>query len=128
MTIDALVSLASLRNGINDQTGPGRAAKRTMHSAGRAFLRRLSADIGDLNAEVYSNRAGPAVSGEVTLTSGPLKIWISEAPWAGRGGAHLTYTRTDWHRSTTVSMREVAEEYSSFVEQFRTLRVCPTVV
>lgn len=48
------------------ESGPN-GAKKQFHSTGRAFLSALGKDLGFAEQKVYSNKAGIACSGEVTL-------------------------------------------------------------
>ncbi|WP_328276164.1 hypothetical protein [Sphingobium sp.] len=58
-------------------------AKRLFHSEGRSALRRLAEALGleDDSFDIRSNKAGPAVSGEVTLHGETLWVQLSLGPF-----------------------------------------------
>lgn len=127
--MDALTSLAHLRPGINDYTDEGYRAKRLLHSAGRSFLRRLASDLG-LQAgtfDIRSNRAGAAVSGEVTLHADSLYVQISEHCYGGRVGLSLLYRTCEGRQdytggpNHTLSLREVRDRYPQWVAGLKRL-------
>lgn len=126
--MDALTSLSRLRPGINSYTDAGHRQKTQMHSAGRAFLQRLARDLGLQTHErdIRSNRAGIAVSGEVTLHADRLYVQISES-CLGRGGATVLYRscegRRDYSGGTNHwrSMGEISRDYPRFVAECRRL-------
>lgn len=71
------------RRGVSYDEG----AKRVFHAEGRAAMRRLAEalQLADGSFEVRSNRAGPAVSGEVTLHADEVWVRLSLDVWgAGR--------------------------------------------
>jgi hypothetical protein len=90
--MDALNTLAHLSGGINAYTDRGHRAKRSMHSAGRAFLQRLARDLGLATSarDIRSNEAGIAVSGEVTLHTDRLYVQLSDS-FVGRAGVQVLY-------------------------------------
>ncbi|MAC57938.1 MAG: hypothetical protein CMH85_06615 [Novosphingobium sp.] len=58
-------------------------AKRLFHSEGRSAMRRLAEALGleDGSFDVRSNKAGPAVSGEITLHGETLWVQLSLGPF-----------------------------------------------
>lgn len=58
-------------------------AKRLFHSEGRAALRRLAEALGleEGSFDIRSNKAGPAVSGEITLHGETLWVQLSIGPF-----------------------------------------------
>jgi len=58
-------------------------AKRLFHSEGRSALRRLAEVLGleDGSFDIRSNKAGPAVSGEITLHADMLWVQLSLGPF-----------------------------------------------
>lgn len=68
------------------------ARKASFHRAGRLFLQRLADDIGLQQGtyETRSNKAGPAVSGEVTLHGETFYAWLQES-CVGPRGVSMTY-------------------------------------
>lgn len=127
--MDARTSLSRLRPGINSYTDAGHRQKTQRHSAGRAFLQRLARDLGLQTHErdIRSNRAGIAVSGEVTLHADRLYVQISEHCFGGRAGASVLYRackgRQDYSGGTnhTRSMGEISRDYARFVAECRRL-------
>jgi hypothetical protein len=99
--MNALDTLAGLGRGINAYSPAGHLKKSAMHSAGRAFLTRLAADLGLTLAQrdVRSNLGGMAVSGEVTLHADRIYVQLHEA-CVGNGGVRVMYRtcagRTDY--------------------------------
>lgn len=78
--------LAAMQD-INGYSDAGHVAKLTFHRDGATFLRALAKEIG-MPAGTYSvrsNKAGPAVSGEVTLHGETLYVQLSESCVGGRG-------------------------------------------
>lgn len=98
---DALKVPASLLRtsvSFNEYSDVGASAKDAMHRQGSTFLRKLAASLGleKGDFDVRSNRAGIAVSGEVTLHSDDIYIQMSES-CLGERGLSLLY-RTCSHR------------------------------
>jgi hypothetical protein len=126
--MDALLSLARLPAGINSYTDRGHRAKLVLHSAGRAFLQRLAADL-DLRADVRSNVGGMGVSGEVILDADGLYAWLQEPACGLRGSVVLTYryqpergSRAAWHgRNRTRDVGEVLRTYPQLVAELRSM-------
>jgi hypothetical protein len=120
--------LAMLPEGINGYTDRALTCKLSMHTSGRAFLKRLAADLQlPLSSfEIRSNKAGPAVSGEVTLHSESLYVQVLES-CVGKGGVSILYRscagRKDYCGGANhwTSMRKVAEGYPQFVDECRQL-------
>lgn len=83
--------LARLKN-INGYSVEANAAKETFHSEGRKFLKSLAKEIGmpEGSYEIRSNKAGMAVSGEVTLHGETLYVQLSESV-VGRPGVGILY-------------------------------------
>lgn len=83
--------LAGLRN-INGYTATADADKTTFHREGVKFLRELAKEIGmpDGTYAIRSNKAGPAVSGEVTLHGETLYVQLYES-CVGSGGVSILY-------------------------------------
>lgn len=77
--------------GINAYSEAGAVSKDYMHIEGKKFLRDLAKEVGIPAGtfDVRSNKAGMAVSGEVTLHSDRLYIQLSEASF--RPGLELLY-------------------------------------
>ena len=77
----ALKKLAALTKAINEYSDAGAKDKATLHNSGRSFLKALADDLG-LTKDQYtvrSNKAGIAVSGEVTLHADSLYVQLSES-------------------------------------------------
>jgi hypothetical protein len=114
--------------GINGYTDSALTRKLSMHVTGRAFLKTLAADL-QLPAssfEIRSNKAGPAVSGEVTLHSDTLYVQVYEPLTWGRGLSILyrsCTSRRDYCGGVNhwTSIRKVAESYPQFVDECRKL-------
>jgi hypothetical protein len=114
--------------GINGYTDQAYARKLSMHVTGRAFLKTLAADL-QLPAssfEIRSCKAGPAVSGEVTLHADNLYVQVYEPLTWGRGLAILyrsCASRRDYCGGVNhwTSIRKVAESYPQFVDECRKL-------
>ncbi len=79
-------ALASMQN-INGYSDEAHAQKLKFHRDATVWLRELAAAIGMPNGtySVRSNKAGPAVSGEVTLHGETLYVQLSESCVGGRG-------------------------------------------
>lgn len=120
-------TLAKMPAGINGYSLIGSNRKAKMHSAGRAFLRRLAADLGleKGSFDIRSNQGGIAVSGEVTLHGERIYVQLSEHCYGRRVGVSVLYRtcsgRKDYcgHLNHTTTMSEVAEDYENFVASLR---------
>jgi hypothetical protein len=116
--MDALNTLAHLTGGINAYTDRGHRAKRSMHSAGRAFLQRLARDLGLATSarDIRSNVTGIAVSGEVTLSDS----------FVGRAGVQVLY-RTCNGQNRYAYLKDLAkpDRYDWFVAELKRLSACP---
>lgn len=79
--IPSLKKLNALPVGIDGYSETGAAAKATLHSSGRAFLKHLAGDLGlkSTQYDIRSNKGGVAVSGEVTLHADHLYVQLSES-------------------------------------------------
>lgn len=88
-TADLKVPASLLRTSVsfNEHSDIGAAAKDAMHRQGATFLRKLAASLGLQKGDfdIRSNRAGIAVSGEVTFHSDDLYIQMSESCLGERG-------------------------------------------
>jgi hypothetical protein len=125
--MDALNTLAHLTGGINAYTDRGHRAKRSMHSAGRAFLQRLARDLGLATSarDIRSNVAGIAVSGEVTLHTDRLYVQLSDS-FVGRAGVQVLY-RTCNGQNRYAYLKDLAkpDRYDWFVAELKRLSACP---
>ena len=67
-------------NDVNEYTTIGASNKAALHTLGRKFLKELVSEVGIPNGtyDIRSNKAGIAVSGEVTLHSERLYVQLSE--------------------------------------------------
>lgn len=121
-----LKHLAALASPI-DGYAEGAPRKVRMHQQGRAFLKRLAADLGLAHGQfdIRSNVAGPAVSGEVTLHADHIYVQLSEHySCAGVGVLYRTCKhRTDYTggRNHTTTMRNLVTRYPEFVAECRAL-------
>lgn len=126
--MDCLTTLANLPPGINAYTDRGHRAKRSLHSAGRAFLQRLARDLGlrTQDRDIRSNLGGIAVSGEVTLHSDRLYVQLSES-CVGAAGVSVLYRtcsgRSDYcgHQNRFKHTKDLAkpDRYDWFVAELR---------
>lgn len=115
----ALDTLANMAPGINAYPLQGSAR---MHSSGRAFLRRLAADLGLEKGtfDIRSNQGGIAVSGEVTLHADRIYVQLSES-CAARGGVSVMFRRCDGRKDYCgrmnhfASMKDVKASYAAFL-------------
>ena len=75
---------------IKAYTDVGFSKKAAFHSKGKAFMRKLAAELGLVKGsfDVRSNMGGIAVSGEITLHSDSLYVQLSES-CMHRGGSLL---------------------------------------
>lgn len=80
-----------VKDDFNGYTNESAQRKADLHVKGRTFLRNLAKRLGleTKDFEIRSNKAGPAVSGEVTLHSDSLYLQLSEA--AMSTGIRLMY-------------------------------------
>ena len=86
-----LSTLATLTNrGVNEYSNAGAHAKRQLHRNGMRFLNAIADELG-LSERARSNKAGIAVSGEVTLHAADVWIQLSEA--IGTKGVTLMWRR-----------------------------------
>lgn len=76
---------------INGYTGEGTAKKDRFHKDGKVFLKSLADALGlpMSSYQIRSNKAGPAVSGEVTLHANHLYVQLSET--CMRRGVSILY-------------------------------------
>lgn len=128
-TAASIQKLAAIRVGINQYSDDGQAAKNTLHSAGKSFLRILADDLGLAKGEfdIRSNLGGIAVSGEVTLHGEAIYVQLSEGCVGPRGVSILFRScsgRKDCcghsnHFITVARLKEGA--YDDFVAQCKTL-------
>ena len=125
----SLKALASIRQEINDYSQEGSARKDAMHTKGRTFVRQLATDLGLAKGDydIRSNRAGIAVSGEVTLHADHLYVQLSES-FSGGGGVSALYrscsSRKDYagHQNHHIAVRDLGNgAYAGFVAQCATL-------
>lgn len=128
-TILNLATLATVPGGINAYTDKGAAAKVTLHTCGKTFLKALADDLG-LHPDEYdlrSNKGGTAVSGEVTLHTEKLYVQLSE--WLGSPGVSILYRacngRGDYtgkqNHSTTILKLTTPETYRKFLQECKGL-------
>lgn len=122
--------LAALRE-INGYTDSANEAKLTFHREGAKFLRELAKAVGMPNGtyDVRSNKAGPAVSGEVTLHGETLYVQLSESCVGGpgigilfrtcRGTKDYTGGQNNW--TTIRKLFEWPHERERFVEELKRL-------
>ena len=134
--MNALDTLAGLGRGINAYSPSGHLKKTAMHSAGRAFLTRVAADLGLTLAQrdIRSNLGGMAVSGEVTLHADHIYVQLHESG-VGHGGVRFMYrtcaSRTDYcggtnrYRFATDLARPGM--YDAFVVELRAMSALETV-
>ena len=122
--------LAGMASPISAYTAEGYAKKKSMHSMGRAFLQRLAADLGLAKGtyDIRSNKAGIAVSGEVTLHGEQVYVQLSES-YFSRGGVSVLYRscngRKDYSggRNNNIRMQDVAVNYPAFVAACKRLEL-----
>jgi hypothetical protein len=114
--------------GLNGYTDAALTRKLSMHVTGRAFLKTLAADLQlpPSSFEIRSNKAGPAVSGEVTLHADNLYVQVLESATSERGLSILyrsCASRRDYCGGVNhwTSIRKVAEGYPQFVDECRKL-------
>lgn len=121
--------LSAIRVHINEYSDSGSAAKATLHSAGRSFLRALAEDLGlgKGDFDMRSNKAGIAVSGEVTLHSDSLYVQLMES-CVGSGGVSILYRscsgRKDCcgHTNNFVSIKSLNDDgYDRFLSHCKKL-------
>lgn len=126
----SLESLARMKSPISAYTDEGYTKKKAMHSKGRAFLRRLAADLGlpKGSYDIRSNQGGIAVSGEVTLHG--ERIYVQLAEWySSPGGVSVLYRscngRKDYSggRNNSMRMSDVAVNYPAFVAACKRLEL-----
>lgn len=88
----ALKPLAEIGTGINEYSDDASSRKQTLHTQGKVFLTTLAKElqIEPGTFEIRSNRAGIAVSGEVTLHSDKLYVQLLES-CVGKGGVSVLY-------------------------------------
>lgn len=76
--------------------------KAALHSKGKTFLKKLAGELGLTAYDLHSNKAGIAVSGEVTLHSDNLYVQMAES--FGRPGLVILYrsctSRKDYRGGT----------------------------
>lgn len=126
--MNAIKTLASLQPGINGYSDAGAASKRALHSSGRAFLRRLAADLGLSRGafDIRSNWGGIAVSGEVTLHADTIYVQLFESCVGNRGVQTLCRScngRKDYAGGINhlTSARLVEQHYDDFLARCRAL-------
>lgn len=122
--------LAALRE-INGYTAEADAAKLTFHREGAKFLRDVAKEVGIPSGtyDVRSNKAGPAVSGEVTLHGETLYVQLSESCVGGPGIGILfrtcrgnrDYTGGQNHWTTLRKLYEFPHERERFVDELKRL-------
>jgi len=130
--MDSFAKLSTMPAGINSYSDVGHARKQTLHSSGRAFLRRLAADLGLApgSFDIRSNRAGIAVSGEVTLHAEWLYVQLGES-CIGRGGVSVLYRsckgRKDYSggQNHWRTMAQMHADYPAFVAHCKSLQAQP---
>lgn len=85
-----------LAQGLNGYSDEGQAAKEAFHRDGQKFLHGVAAALGlqKQDYDVRSNKAGMAVSGEVTLHSDDLYLQLSESA-LGAPGVTALYRSCD---------------------------------
>jgi hypothetical protein len=85
--LSSLKKLAAIKGDVNEYSDAGAARKQTLHTTGRSFLKGLAHDLGIPESEfnIRSNKAGIAVSGEVTLHSDKIYVQIHESSVGERG-------------------------------------------
>lgn len=128
--MSALETLAKMASPINSYSAAGHIKKAKMHSSGRAFLRRLAADLGLAAGtfDIRSNQGGIAVSGEVTLHGEAIYVQISEW-YSAKGGASVLYRsckgRKDYSggQNNSTTMKRVGDNYPGFVAQCKRVMV-----
>jgi hypothetical protein len=127
--LTALKKLAAITPGVDEYSSTGSAKKETLHTSGRSFLRGLAKELGmaDGSFDVRSNKAGIAVSGEVTLHSDQLYVQLSES-CMGRGGISLLYRNCAGRRDCVGGMNNFIDAaqlqdgaYSGFVAKCKVL-------
>jgi hypothetical protein len=81
MNTHITVPRALLANGFNGYSDQAQANKDALHKQGQTFLKKLAAKLGLQAGQftVRSNKAGMAVSGEVTLHADHLYVQLSES-------------------------------------------------
>lgn len=96
----------------NDYSDESSARKNSLHTQGKTFLKTIAKvlGLGLKDYDLRSNKAGIAVSGEVTLHADHLYIQISES-FSGRGLSILFRgcdSRKDYsgHQNNTCSMEQ----------------------
>lgn len=122
--------LAALRE-INGFSSEAESDKLRFHRDGAAFLRDVAKAVGMPNGtyDVRSNKAGPAVSGEVTLHGETLYVQLSESCVGGpgigilfrscRGTRDFTGGQNNW--TTLRKLAEYPHERERFVEELKRL-------
>lgn len=127
--IPSLKKLQSLPMGINEYTEKAAAAKATLHSSGRAFLKHVANELGLAagDYDIRSNKGGIAVSGEVTLHAEHLYVQLSES-FVGNDKVTVMYRtckdRKDYGGGTNnwTSVDKLADgAYAGFVARCQTL-------
>lgn len=111
-------------------TAAGQKNKAALHTKGRQLLKALATQLGLVEGtyEVRSNKAGPAVSGEVTLHGEKLYVQISEYA-TGSTGLQMMYRscsgRKDYRggHNNFVSLNKFAEtsQQQQVVERMKAL-------
>jgi hypothetical protein len=122
--------LASLQN-INGYSAEADADKLAFHREGTTFLRALAKEVGmpEGTYSVRTNKAGPAVSGEVTLHGETLYVQLSESCVGGRGVGILYRTcrgTSDYSggQNNWLMLKDIArnpERRDGFVSQLKRL-------
>lgn len=128
--MNSLEVLARMASPITAYTYDGEMKKRKMHSAGRAFLKRLADDLGLAKGayDIRSNQGGIAVSGEVTLHGEQIYVQLAEY-YGSRGGVSILYRscngRKDYcgGRNNSIRMTDVAVNYPAFVAACKRLEL-----
>lgn len=100
--------------GLNGYSDEGQTAKEAFHRDGQKFLHGIAAALGlhKQDYEVRSNKAGTAVSGEVTLHSDDLYVQLSEG--AMGPGVRVMYRTCDSRKDYCGHQNHFAK-----MEQFR---------
>lgn len=116
---------------INAYSDAGYLRKQAFHREGRTFLKRLASALALARGtfEVRSNKAGIAVSGEVTLHSDTLYVQLYEGA-CGRAGVSILYRRCKGRRdycgetnhfAHMTTLAASTDALDAFVRQLRVL-------
>lgn len=124
MTFIKVPAALKARN-VNAYSDSGEASKTAFHKEGKAFLKKLAAQITPIGAySIRSNMGGIAVSGEVTLHSEDLYVQLSESCMAP--GIQMMYRSCDSSKDCCGHTNNFVQ-MSVFVEQNVQSRVLSTM-